>query len=228
MRKLLLAVALVLATLVFTGAPAEAKGPYISLFGGGVLPFDSRIEFIDDPTEDVDLEFDSGFGGGVSTGYWFNDQGLSFLGLALDFSGHKVGADGLDYRDEAMTDIGVESDLIAGAGMLNILFRLPIGPVRPYVGAGAGWLWAEMDDGYMVNGAVRTPFKGDDDDAFAWQAIGGIDIRVTPISPRLSVFAEYRYLRSDLTFSGGDMGIEADLDYEASEIFGGFTWHFQE
>ncbi len=48
----------------------------------------------------------------------------------------------------------------------------------------------------------------------------GVDFMITP---EISVFAEYKYSRASFELEG-EIGI--DLDYEASQVYGGVSYHF--
>jgi opacity protein-like surface antigen len=78
--------------------------------------------------------------------------------------------------------------------MFNMLKEVPLGQsgVIGYFGGGIGHHSTEMD------GDIATILYSDSESGFAWQLIAGLDF---PITDRLALFTQYRYLvLSDMTF----------------------------
>ncbi len=69
--------------------------------------------------------------------------------------------------------------------MVNFLKEVPFAHATGYFGGGVGWGWTSME------GDIDTIMYDDNDSGFAWQLIAGIDI---PITERLALFMQYRYL----------------------------------
>jgi len=68
---------------------------------------------------------------------------------------------------------------------------LNFGPLTPYVGAGIGVAYHEMDEVYFTeNPFLTNRIKGKGTYAFAWQATAGVDYR---ISESLVLDVAYRY-----------------------------------
>lgn len=89
--------------------------------------------------------------------------------------------------DGAPGPISDDGEITMSSVMLNVIYEIPLGiPVRPYIGAGAGAAYAdfEMDASLGV--------MSDDNWAFAWQAIAGLNLEV---APEWEVFAQYQYFR---------------------------------
>ena len=76
---------------------------------------------------------------------------------------------------------------------VNWRFRLPIPLVRPYIGAGAGFLYADYE---FAGVASETEYL------FAWNAFGGVEIEIGSVG----FGAEYKFVQSE----------EAD---ETAEVF---------
>ncbi len=206
MKHILFVVALALAVVAYAGL-AQAE-PYISAYAGAVIPHDSDAD-------GGEVGFDSGLAIGVKGGYWFTEQNAPYLGLELD-----VGASFPDMSEVTPPTTPVDADVTGIGVMVNALLRYPDGNLRPYGGVGLGWVFVDVDDG-TVGG---TPFTGDDDSAFGWQLLAGLDVM---ISPSASVFVEYRYLSTDVDFTfGGPGGGDLSIDYRASHVYGGLSYHF--
>lgn len=84
--------------------------------------------------------------------------------------------------------------------MANALYDIPLDmPFRPFVGAGLGWLKANVDAGGTVTVCVEVCFlenlrSGNGSSSLAWQAIAGAS---WPISDGVDLETTYRYLRSN-------------------------------
>jgi opacity protein-like surface antigen len=99
---------------------------------------------------------------------------------------------------------GTDLDMLALG--INGLFRYPYGPIQPYGGVGLGVVYGEVE--------------GDDDTAVAFQAMGGVR---GFIKDNVALFAEYKWVSvylDELEFKG------IELDYSASNVFGGIEFHF--
>ncbi len=136
-----------------------------------------------------------GFAGVLSVGYGLGN------GLRFEIEG--------SYRDNKLKStngIGAGGDEMKYGGMFNALYDFDpsvIGmgflPVVPYVGIGAGYQWAQQQNGryYLGVPGGTTPATlyrtNQGDGAFAYQGIAGVSFPITAV-PGLSLTAEYRYL----------------------------------
>lgn len=106
-------------------------------------------------------------------------------------------------------------DLATTALMVNYLKEIPLGGVMGYVGGGIGWGWTTM------RGDIDTIRYSDSDDGFAWQLIAGVDF---PITERLALFTQYRYLvlsRQSFTTDFGDFTNSTDSSPSSHSILVG-------
>jgi opacity protein-like surface antigen len=133
----------------------------------------------------------SGFGG-IKLGYVFGsgtfrptiEEDIYYNGISSELSGRVNGAQVLHSNFTANT----------GAFMTNFIGRFSLGNGRfqPYLGAGVGAYYGATNDlTANVNGVNTVIGKGRSGGNFAWQAIAGSDYYLTP---KLSVFGEYKYL----------------------------------
>ncbi len=190
-------------------APVEAfkygVGPYGAIQGGANLY--QSYEGTQRATvggRSVALEVKEKLGGfvGLKLGYGF-DGGVVRPAIELDAFYNAA-----DFKVEGRVDGKVVAKgtgrFDTGAFLVNGLLRFDLGgPFMPYLGAGAGFWFGQVDDARLT--VVGGPsIKGDDTSSgagFAAQGLGGFDYW---FSEKLSAFTEYKFLNyfgSDLPTS---------------------------
>jgi OOP family OmpA-OmpF porin len=108
--------------------------------------------------------------------------------------------------------------------MVNVLYDfvglVPV--VQPYVGVGAGYLWAQEDNLHIGPFTSSNHTKGD----FAYQAILGAAFPIAS-APGLALTADYRFigLAGDRTYSGTPTSIKLTDNYN-NVIMVGFRYAF--
>lgn len=229
MKRLLL-VALFACSFFVPPAPAEAE-PFLSIYSGASIPHSidatmSTVPPAAPASMDFNFEMTPGFLVGGNAGMWLDNFNLPFVGLSLDFN---ASFPDLDEVSENGMEEGIAGDVSVFQTTVNLLFRVPTGPIRPYVGVGGGVYTMDMDDGTTDAGET---FTSDSDTVGGWQVLAGVDVPLDMISKNLSAFAEYRYTAAKFevkqTWVDGltTADFETELDYNASQVFGGITWHF--
>ena len=125
----------------------------------------------------------------------------------------------------SVIDTGGDIELRVTSVMLNVIGRLPLmrsadfpqGRLNPYIGAGGGWVNAEID--------LKNRLGGDDGavtDAVGAQGIAGLKYFV---SPNFALFTEYKYLHVfNAKWSFGGSKVQSDLDI--SNAVAGVAFHF--
>lgn len=106
----------------------------------------------------------------------------------------------------------------SGAFMTNFIARFALGNGRfqPYVGAGIGGYYAETGNiSVNYNNAQYPIHRSGSNGSFAWQAIVGSDYYV---SPKISIFAEYKYLNYNNL--GGGNNLPGVAPGSNSRVFG--------
>lgn len=195
--------------------PGESgASTYIQAFAGGAFPHDSDAR---GAGADGTVEFDQGFAAGAKIGGWW--EAKPSLGLQFDFNAN---FNSFDTLTAGGTSADLVSDMNVYSATLNALFRLPGGFIKPYIGGGAGYFYAEIDQGTLSTSllGISVSFPEDSDEAFGWNALGGLEIEIVP--DKLSAFAEYKYSRADFEFQK----IGVDLDYSSSQVYGGLSYTF--
>lgn len=200
-----------LACVLLSGA-AEAS-TYVQGYAGLSFPHDSGAS---GPASSGEVEFDQGIAAGVKAGGWW--ESFPYIGLQVDLN---ATFNSLDAFSSGGSRAAVDSDMNVYSATLNGLLRLPGGFVRPYAGAGAGYYFADIDAGTAASPllGVALAFPSDNDGAFGWNALAGVELVMLP---RLSLVAEYKYSRADFEFK--DIGIE--VDYSASQVYAGLSYVF--
>lgn len=200
---------------LFIGAGQAHSETYIQGYGGWAMPHESDMS--SRTGEEGKIEFDPGPAAGVKWGSWFDSA--PYFGLQLDLNGHLPELDTLTNSSGATAT--ADADMQAYSASINAVLRLPSGAIKPYIGAGAGWHFANIDDGTLTASVLGVPtaFEGDDDDGFGWNVLAGVDFEVTS---SFSIFAEYKYTQADFEFD--TLGL--DIDYEVSQAYAGLSYSF--
>jgi len=180
-----------------TKAPVEIYHPfYIGAFGAWVIP-DELVVRENDGTK-TKFNFDNSWGAGAKFGYI-----LPFKWVAAELE--------YMYLDDQNVDDPGTLYYKANNVMANLILRYPYGMIRPYIGAGIGWSWAEFgDDG-----------SNESESALAWQGLAGINLE---IMPRLSLDIGYRYFMSKYDVDGYRTDAEATMADHM--IYAGLNFHF--
>lgn len=188
---------------------AESADVYISLSVAGGFP---DIQGMTLAGREVSKNSVSdSVGGGFKVGI-FPQATRRALGVELEYFGTTGRLSTLTSSN------GIETEGTAGLtvlnSMFNIILRQPSGALRPYGGVGIGY------SGGILHGADFPDRSNRDFDSttnFAYQFMGGLQWEVRG---RTFVFAEYKYLATDLHWKG------MSLDYRASYVLAGFGWSF--
>ena len=166
---------------------AQESGFYIKGDLGGNITQDVNVnEFLGADVSGVKLKLDPGFRAGVAGGYWFTD----FLALEGE----------IGYVANQINSVSGATQ-VQDAWLMNVPFlanlklQLPMGrcPIKPYIGAGAGFSETIFDVDHLTIGGISL-HGNDSDTVFAWQAFAGLRYA---INERMSLAVEYRYLETD-------------------------------
>jgi opacity protein-like surface antigen len=193
-------------------------GPYLALqaginayqdFGGTRRFTLGGDDIAIEPTEQI------GFVGGLKLGYVFGTGSIRPT-IEADVFYNGVRAD-VDLRVNGDNrGFNADGDLRSVAFLGNFLLRFGTGQFQPYIGAGAGGYWAEVDDIDITIGGNNFHGDGGDNSGFAWQLIGGADYYC---NEHLSIFGEYKYLNYE------DTGLVDDRVSQHIVVLG-VRWHF--
>ena len=100
--------------------------------------------------------------------------------------------------------------------MSNVMLAPKIGPVRPYVLAGAGFIKTHVD-------FTSTSLLTTDNNNFGWDIGGGVMVTV---APHVGIRGDLRYFHTfqDLGFMGFSLGANSKLDYGRAAAAVNFTF----
>ncbi|MDT8440279.1 MAG: outer membrane beta-barrel protein [Desulfuromonadales bacterium] len=152
------------------------QGLYLGVWGGGTTLRDKSYSA---PGGALKVDYDTGYAVGVVAGYDFGHLRLELDGGYRDLDVDRLG-------DSPLVD-GSRADLTLSSVLLNLYYDIPVSsPVTPYVGAGAGVAWVELDDLRIVGQK-----QSDEDRVLAGQIGAGVRF---PLCRHALVDFGYRYL----------------------------------
>ncbi len=217
MRKLTVLLAF-FCVFLFSGA-VKAES-YVSAYLGAAMGHNDDVRDNTGAGTPGEIDFNTGAAFGAKLGTWF--ESIPQLGVQLDFNGHFPSSEGFTLDMGVMqVPVGVDVDFMMVRSLtVNALARHNGDKIRPYAGIGAGIFNAEIADGTKTVFGTDFPLKGDQASAWGWQALAGVDF---VLSPKLSIFAEYKYSSAEFAFGNG---IGLDMDYTASQFYGGVSYYF--
>jgi outer membrane protein OmpA-like peptidoglycan-associated protein len=183
LRNVLLAASL--GVMPVAAAQAQViEGLYIGALGGYNIANSADLTFGPTGRANSEVEFDGGWAAIGRIGYGFAlDRDI---GLRLELEGN--------YRDNSVDTAKVAGVNIGSGGsqqtygaMVNAIFDFNLGWVTPYIGAGIGYAWTQLE--------ARSQGVTIVDDTvgnFAYQGIVGLNFPISAV-PGLSITGEYRY-----------------------------------
>ncbi|HEY4253279.1 MAG TPA: OmpA family protein [Roseomonas sp.] len=180
LRKALLA-----ATVLSLPVAAQAQpvtGVYVGA-GAGVNLLQSNRD------RGVEISTDVGYVGVLSVGYGFGNG----LRLEVEGSFRSNEGDRGEIRAPGVRNsrVNLSGNVRSYGAMVNAIYEFSLGPVQPYVGAGIGYVWQDLDiRGRGPGGAISLD---DTDGRFGFQGIAGLAFPIAAV-PGLAVTAEYRFL----------------------------------
>ncbi len=160
-------------------------GPYVSLGAGTSIENPVNYHFTSSNGTgrwqfNADYAGDAAFGYGFGNGFRIQLDGNFFRNTGKKFDRNAVGQGRVSGGEQKY------------GPMVNVLYDIKLGlPVVPYVGAGAGYQWVDMDPALVNSNGQRTSGTAG---SFAYDVIGGVSYPV-PGMPGLSLTAEYRFMQ---------------------------------
>lgn len=168
---------------------------------------------------DIDYNYDDKIGifGGLKFGYVFG-TGKVRPAIELDAFYNGFESD-VNVDVKGFGDFSADGEVNSGAFLGNFLLRFDCGRFQPYVGAGAGFYYADLDDvDVTIGGNNFGTDAGGDSTGFAWQIVAGADYY---FSEKFSAFIEYKFLNYE------EVELAADDDAVRQQLVGlGLRWHF--
>lgn len=197
-----------LIVLILLPAQVFASDTYVKGSAGLLMMDNSDVHFQESSTGleiNGDVSFNDGFSLSASVGKSFKNG----LDIELEYSHKEVTSDKLSfeevkYRDQEyifleITDLDINNSLFIKTFMANAIYNFCNGSeFTPYIGAGFGGGWADWE-------------SGPESTQFTYQAMVGIDVRITN---NTSLLVGYKYFGMDdlkekeqLTLAGTQLDI---------------------
>ena len=111
------------------------------------------------------------------------------------------------------------------SGMANLYWEFvnsPTGRLKPYIGAGAGFLSVSSD--LRLTSDPSTFEDSESSSSFAYQWMAGLNYKV---SNHLDLYGEYRFVEADSFGISSDRDdLSGDFGYSANSVGGGLRWKF--
>lgn len=103
--------------------------------------------------------------------------------------------------------------------MFNIIAKYPEGKFHPYIGVGLGMSYVEVEGTFRarIGGTSITEYDSDNNTAFAWQILAGVDVELTN---NLVLDLGYRYFYTKPEFE------VTDIEYKTSMLTMGLKFLF--
>jgi opacity protein-like surface antigen len=228
MKKVASIVCALLVLLVFSSSvmAEDTKGIYVGLVGGYVIP--TGISGIIQPNDgrarnEYDPSLKNGYLYGAKAG-WLTPFTNRILALELEYN-HITNdfdkAKRFISPEMPDADLDLNSKINIDLIMFNMIARYPNGRFHPYVGAGAGYAYAKINDTVVsLEGEQMWTYNGGSKGVFAYQGIAGIDFDITK---NIIVGLAYKYIglqkiTYDTIVLDGPEPSVAELNYRSHNI----------
>jgi opacity protein-like surface antigen len=155
----------------FDGVPDPAHCP---------VGYDHSDPAFDPTNVPINFDLEDGETFGVGVGVYSQFLGGSRFELETSYTHNEVS--GVTYVD---FDLPASFDVETRALFFNYLKEVPLGKLTGYFGGGVGYANTSF------RGDLDTVRFSDESDGFAWQLVAGVDF---PLTDRLSMFTQYRYM----------------------------------
>jgi opacity protein-like surface antigen len=175
---------------------ADTKGIYVGLIGGYVIPSSYGGAILDASTganlyTNYDPVLKNGYLYGAKVG-WLTPFTKRILALELEYNHITNDFDKAKNADTVRGDYDLNSTINIDLIMINLIARYPNGRFHPYVGAGAGYAYANINDIVESYPAYETrQMSGGSKSVFAYQGMTGIDVDITK---NIIVGLAYKYI----------------------------------
>jgi outer membrane protein OmpA-like peptidoglycan-associated protein len=220
----LAALSLLALTMGATAAQARDNNWYIGLRGGVVLPSDRTFYGTQPTRPDFATTEKLGLAAAARLGYDFGR-----LRTEVDVGYHQTGLKSIDLRSTtALGDAGRYSDpdgqvrnwTIMGNALFDVINS---DGFSVSAGAGAGAARVSAHNVRLADGA--TPFLSSNDWVFAWNALAGARVA---LSPGVDLAVDYRYLRPNRANFTDTAGQRVTMRNDSHTILVGLNFNFGE
>jgi opacity protein-like surface antigen len=176
---------------------AEREEVYIGLYFLSSFPINQDARLNGNAVSDTNIT--DGFGAGLKVGLFPNFT-KRMVGIEIESLGH---SSEVSFQQQSSQGATSRTNLWIFGSMLNLVARVPLGRVIPYVGIGAG-----LSQGILSHADI--PGRGDRDfegsPTLGHQFFGGVQANLTR---RLFCFGEYKYFASNYHWEGLSLDFRA-------------------
>lgn len=206
---------------------------YLAAFGGFHSPDDLSGSQPTSSEPGNSIRLDNGASFGLALGQY---QGCN-LRTEFEYAYRHSDADQLELMTLSGNALNLSSYNLSGevkahSGMGNVIWQFTNTPgrwVKPYVGAGVGFVFMDADLNRFGRSVLTDRFGGNS--SFAYQLFAGIN---TQLSRQMDVFVEYRHfaadqldLQTNLTNVNGGAGlIDERFDFKSNNVHFGIRFKF--
>ena len=191
--KLLLTMSVLVLGLMGSASAQNSYTPgfYVAghLGGSGLQGFNSLIR-----GNRIDSGFKLGYAATLAGGYRFGEN----LRMELETSYRRNTLS--SFQVNGIDSPGIDGDVISWAGMVNVYFEIGDGPMRPYAGAGLGFVNTTIKDikaDFNIAGVKKLTGHNT---VLGYQLMAGLSYE---INPKISLTGEYRFLGNEAVGASG-------------------------
>jgi opacity protein-like surface antigen len=191
-----------------SGAFAQLRPFYAGVFGGYSVPQSMNWKSIA-TGQSIDLGVDNTGVFGFKGGYIIPQAPM----VALEFEYYHIFEN--NYGPGGTSTVRESGNLYLDNFFFNFILRYPKGKIHPFVGAGIGWSYMNINNVETVGG--WSFYQSESSTSFAWQFLGGVNLE---LAPNISLDLMYRYFGTDPSLAF------VDVTYRTSIFSGGINFHF--
>jgi opacity protein-like surface antigen len=172
---------------VYKAAPAPLMNWYVEIYGGWTKMRNYNFDFVSVPGG-VHFPYTVGFDNGWVVGGAIGRQVINWLRIELDVS---------HGRNNNSTYVGATPPIFVGTGVTgsmrmttvtgNAWVSMPLGPLNPYIGGGAGW--GRVSGDLTTTNGAGAQYSGSDN---GFALVGGAGVRFAAWS-NVELDLGYRY-----------------------------------
>lgn len=190
-------------------------GPYLGIWGGYTVSPDATYER---GPYSFDLDVQQTWAFGIKAG--FTPPQAKYFSFEFEFSYSNPDIDRSVFAQAGTDFISLdEANAKLYNYMFNIIAKYPEGKFHPYIGVGLGMSYVEVEGTLRarIGGTSITEYDSDNNTAFAWQILAGVDIELTN---NLVLDLGYRYFYTKPEFE------VTDIEYKTSMVTMGLKFLF--
>ncbi len=194
---------------VFAFIPSKSAsaqtGLYAEAWGGYTFSPDATWEA---GPYSFDLDIQETWAAGIKFGYTFPQA--KYFSVEFEYFYWGPDVDRTVLAQAGGDFVAVEGDATIHSFMVNAIAKYPEGRVHPYLGVGIGFSYvdANFTETASIGGVTATLTGSEDDTAFAWQILAGVEI---DIAKNWSADIGYRYFNTKPSLEDTDLELKTSM-----------------